>query len=178
MPPFLAGAVHPHPNLTESCAPPPFTAHDTASAAPPAGQRLVSIAAGRGRQLSGGTQIFRRGRPWPSVVRRHPDIPLVHEPDLLRCHFATIFIMPVRDPAEVDILRVDRLFVNELVLLSGEILDPVVPLRVRAELPQRLDVDSPGDPGGSAAVVMSSDDLPAVVDHGRSATESIDRDRG
>jgi hypothetical protein len=49
----------PLPELDRIMCTPPFTAHDTASAAPPAGQRLVSIAAGRGRQLSGGTQIFR-----------------------------------------------------------------------------------------------------------------------
>src|ERR1017187_10871876 len=114
----------------------------------------------------------------PCIVGAHPDIPLVHEFDLPGCHLTAIFIVPVRGVIEINILRVDRLFVNKLVLLCGEVFDPVVPLCIRAEPAERLDVDSPRDPGRPAAVVVPPDNLPAVVDHGCSPTESVDRDIG
>src|SRR5215470_12939832 len=66
-----------------------------------------------------------------SAVRPYPDIALVHELNLPVDYLPPIFVVGVRGTVEVDVLRVDRLLVNELVLLGGEVLDPVVPLRVR-----------------------------------------------
>src|SRR5262249_45498955 len=106
-----------------------------------------------------------------SAVRADPDIALVHELNLPVDYFPAIFVVGIRGRVEVDVLRVDRLLVNKLVLLGGEVLDPVVPLRIRAEPAERLDVDGTGDPGGHAAVVVPPDDLAAVVDHDRPAAE-------
>src|SRR6266566_302639 len=63
----------------------------------------------------------------------HPDVPFVHEFDLPVYHLAPVVLVPVGGPVEVEVLRVDRRFVDELVLLGGQVLDPIVPLRVRAE---------------------------------------------
>src|SRR5215471_11892529 len=76
-----------------------------------------------------------------------PDVPLVHEFDLPVDHLAPVLGVLVGSPVEIEVLRVDRPFVDELVLLGGEVLDPVVPLRVRAEPAERFDVDGPGHPG-------------------------------
>src|SRR5262245_42673517 len=67
------------------------------------------------------------------AVRLNPDAALVHELDLLIDHFPAVLLMGIRGAVEVKVLRVDRLFVDELVLLGGEVLHPVVPLRARAE---------------------------------------------
>src|SRR5215467_13576718 len=41
----------------------------------------------------------------------HPDVPFVHEFDLPVYHLAPVVIVPVRGPVQVEVLRVDRLFV-------------------------------------------------------------------
>jgi len=102
----------------------------------------------------------------------------VHELDLLFDHLAAIVVVSVRGAVEIEVLRVDRLFVDQLVLLGGEVFEPVVPLRVGAELAQRVYVDRSRDPGGSGAVVVPPDNLPAVVDNERAAAERIDGDVG
>jgi len=54
----------------------------------------------------------------------------VHELDLPFCHLAAVLLVVVGCAVEVQVLRVDGLLVDELVLLGGEVLDPVVPLRL------------------------------------------------
>src|SRR6266487_3258312 len=51
------------------------------------------------------------------------------------------------DPDAALVHQVDRPFVDDLVLLGGQVLDPVVPLGVGAEPAQRLDVDGACHPG-------------------------------
>src|SRR5438552_9729770 len=97
--------------------------------------------------------------------RAAPDVALVHELDLPVDDLAAVLRVRVRSPVQVEVLRVDRLFVDDLVLLGGQVLDPVVPLRAGPELAQRLDVDGPGHPGRPRAVVVPPDDLAPVVDH-------------
>src|SRR5262249_46232055 len=99
------------------------------------------------------------GPPLRSPFPPRPDTARVHELNLPVDYFPAIFVVGIRGTVEVDVLRVDRLLVNKLVLLGGEVLDPVVPLRIRAEPAERLDVDGTGDPGGHAAVVVPPDDL-------------------
>jgi len=71
----------------------------------------------------------------------------VHELDLPVDDLAAVLLMLVRRTVQVEVLRVDGLFVDELVLLGGEVLDPVVPLRAGPESAERLDVDGAGHPG-------------------------------
>ena len=49
-----------------------------------------------------------------------PDVELVHQLDLLVDHLALVLLVVVRDAVQVEVLRVDRIFVDELVLLGGE----------------------------------------------------------
>src|SRR6266536_441774 len=65
--------------------------------------------------------------------------------------------------------------VDELVLLRRQVLQPVVPLRRLAEVPQRLDVDRPGDPRRAGPVGDLGHDVAAVVDDLRAAGERVDR---
>src|SRR6266568_497118 len=97
------------------------------------------------------TRALRRSRSiiWLTMllIRVDPDAALVHQVDLPGDHLAPVVLVRVRGPVEVQVLRVDRLFVDDLVLLGGQVLDPVVPLGVGAEPAQRLDVDGAGHPG-------------------------------
>jgi hypothetical protein len=102
----------------------------------------------------------------------------VHELDLPVDDLAPVLVVGVRSALQVEVLGVDGLLVDELVLLGGQVLDPVVPLSAGPELAEGIDVDGPGHPGGAAAVVVPPDDLAAVVDHGRTTAEGVDRDIG
>src|SRR5215469_11877587 len=113
-----------------------------------------------------------------AVVRFGPDAAVVHEPYLLIDHLAAVVGVVVRRPVEIQVLGVDGALVNQLVLLRGEVLEPVVPLRRRPEPAQRLHVDGAGHPGRPGAVGVPPDDLPAVVDDRRSASECVDRHVG
>src|ERR1700722_12790474 len=110
-----------------------------------------------------------------ALVGAAPDAALVHELDLPFGDLAAVLLVVVRRAVEVQVLGVDGLLVDELVLLGGEVLDPVVPLRAGPEVAQCRHVDGPGDPGGPGAVVVPPDDLAAVVDHRRAAAEGVDR---
>src|SRR5260370_29571027 len=83
----------------------------------------------------------RRAQRASSPLRTLPHAALVHEINLPGNHLLAVLLMPIWRAVEVQVLWVYRLLVNELVLLGGEVLYPIVPLRVRAEMPQRLDVD-------------------------------------
>src|SRR5262245_43224231 len=109
------------------------------------------------------------------LIGPDPDVAVVHELDLLVDDLAPVLLVPVRGAIEVEILRIDRLLVDQLILLCGLVLDPVVPLGSGAEPAQRFDVDCPCDPGRSAPVVVPADNLAAIVDHGRPAAERGDR---
>src|SRR6266700_3579147 len=89
------------------------------------------------------------------LVRRHPDVALVHQLDLPVDDLAPVLRVVVGSPIEVEVLRVDRPLVDQLILLGGQVLDPVVPLGTGAEPAQRLDVDGAVDPGRAAAVIVS-----------------------
>src|SRR5262245_66179579 len=90
-----------------------------------------------GRRASGGG-----GRPAAGLaVRLNPDIALVHEPDLLVDHFPAVLVMRIGSAIEIEVPRVDRLLVDELVLLGGEVLQPVVRFRASAETARSPDVE-------------------------------------
>src|SRR5271154_4834604 len=93
-----------------------------------------------------------------ALVGAPPDVAFVHELDLPVDDLAAVLRVGVRGAVQVEVLGVDRLFVDELVLLGGQVLDPVVPLRAGPELAQRLDVDGARHPRGPAAVVVPADD--------------------
>src|SRR5580658_965501 len=86
-----------------------------------------------------------QARPSP-LAGPPPDVALVHQLDLLVGDLATVLRVGVRSPVQIEVLRVDRFFVDELVLLGGQSLDPGVPLRAGPELPQRLHVYGTGHP--------------------------------
>src|ERR1700683_1271144 len=104
------------------------------------------------------------------LVGPPPDVTLVHELDLLVDDLAPVLRVRVGSAVQVQVLRVDRGLVDDLVLLGGEVLGPVVPLGTGPELAQRLHVHGPGHPGGPAAVVVPDDDLAPVVYHGGAVT--------
>src|SRR5262249_43713744 len=120
----------------------------------------------------------RRASAGVTLAGPHPDVPLVHELDLPGYDLAPVLLVPVRGPVKIEVLGVDRRLVDELVLLGGQVLDPVVPLRLRAEPAERFDVDGPGHPAGPAALVLPPDDLPSIVDPRRPPAERVDRDIG
>src|SRR4051794_33405086 len=78
-------------------------------------------------------------------------------------HVAAVLVVLVRRALGVEVLRVDRLLVDQPVLLCREILHPVAPLRVGAELTQRLNVDRARDPRRGPAVRVIPDDAALVV---------------
>src|SRR5215471_18554036 len=112
--------------------------------------------------------------PVSPLVGPPPDVALMHQLDLLVDDLAPVLLVVVRGAVQVEVLRVDRVFVDELVLLGGQVLDPVVPLGAGPELTQRLDVYGPGHPRRAAAVVVPADDLAPVVDHRGPAAERVD----
>src|SRR5271165_6133713 len=81
--------------------------------------------------------------PLSPLVRAPPDVALVHQLDLPGDDLAPVLVVGVRGAVQVQVLRVDRLFVDQLVLLGGQVLDPVVPLRAGPEFAQGLDVNGP-----------------------------------
>src|SRR5262249_7911782 len=111
---------------------------------------------------------FSRGRPGP-------DPALLQERDLLFNDVAAAFGVLHRRAVQVQSLRIDRLLVDELVLLGHEILHPVVPLRAGAEVAQRLDVDGADDVRRRARVLVPPDEVPLVVADHVAAAEGVDR---
>src|SRR5438093_4210448 len=97
-------------------------------------------------------------------LRLLPDAAVVHEPDLAPDDLLAILLVLHGRAVEVEVLRVDRLLVEELVELGAQVLQPVVPLGAGAMVAERLDVDHAADVGGAGAVVLASDDPALVVD--------------
>src|SRR5260370_12891163 len=96
-----------------------------------------------------------------SPARLRPDITVVHELDLAPDHVAVLGVLH-RRALEVQVLGIDRLVVHDLVELRAEVLHPVVPLRARAVVAQRLDVDDAADLRRAGAGGLLSGD-PALV---------------
>src|SRR5262249_21129242 len=109
--------------------------------------------------------------PRDSPLRFLPDAPLVHEPDLAPDDLLAVLRVLHRRALEIEVLRVDRPVVEDLVELGPEIFQPVVPLRAGAVIPEGLDVDHAADVGRAGAVVLASDDSPLVVDDERAPAE-------
>jgi hypothetical protein len=61
----------------------------------------------------------------------------VHQLDLLVDDLAPVLLVVVRGAVQVEVLRVDRIFVDELVLPGGQVLDPVVPIPASSARSQR-----------------------------------------
>src|SRR3954453_3351659 len=66
------------------------------------------------------------------VAGRRPDTRVVHLADLLVDYLAPVLRVLVGRAVEVEILRIDWLFVEELVQLRAQVLHPVVPESARA----------------------------------------------
>src|SRR6266478_2982127 len=102
--------------------------------------------------------------PRESALGLLPDPAVVHQLDLPLDDLLAVLGVLHRLALEIEVLRIDRLLVEELVELGAEILDPVVPLGTGAMVAQRLDVDHAADVGRTGAVVLPPDDLALVVD--------------
>src|SRR3954463_4475070 len=92
-----------------------------------------------------------------AVVRCGVDASLLELSHLRLDDVAAIVIVVVGRALGVEILRGDRLGVDKSVLLCREILHPVAPLRVGAELTQGVNVDRARDPRRGTAVGVISD---------------------
>src|SRR6185436_13582495 len=93
-----------------------------------------------------------------------PDSALVHQLDLFLDDFLAIFCMLHGLALQVEVFRIDRLFVDDLVQLRAQILHPIVPLSARTMIAHRFDVDDTADISRARAVILPADDLPFVVD--------------
>src|SRR5262245_1918837 len=96
-----------------------------------------------------------------------PDSAIVHQADLPADDLLAILLVLHRRALEIEVLRIDRLVVEDLVQLGAQVLHPVVPLRAGAVIAQRLDVDHAADVRRAGAVVLATDDAPLVVDDER-----------
>src|SRR6185436_18514719 len=94
-----------------------------------------------------------------------PDSALVHQLDLLLDDFLAIFCMLHGLALQVEVLRIDRLFVDDLIQLRAQILHPIVPLSAGAMISHRLDVDHTADISRTRAIILPADDLSLVVDY-------------
>src|SRR5205814_916778 len=109
-----------------------------------------------------------------SALRLLPDAALVHQPDLPLDDLLAVLGVLHRRALEVEVLRVDRPLVEDLVELGPEVLQPVVPLRPGPVVAERLDVDDAADVRGARPVVLAADDAALVVDDEGPAAEGVD----
>jgi len=93
----------------------------------------------------------------------------VHQIDLFASDFFVVFGVFHGLALEIEIFRIDRFFVDDLVELGAEILHPVVAFGAGAVIAKGFDVDDSGDVAGATAVfeladlnvkVLISGDLP------------------
>src|SRR5262245_25058858 len=108
-------------------------------------------------------------------LRPLPDAPVVHEADLAPDHLVAILLVLHRGALQIEVLRIDRFLVKQLVQLRAQVLHPVVPLRAGAMVAERLDVDHAAHVRGAGAVVLAAHDAPLVVDDERAPAEGVDR---
>src|SRR5213075_3416491 len=83
------------------------------------------------RSRPGTLPCGRRAERGGSAIGFLPDAAVVHELDLPLDDLLAVLGVLHRLALEVEVLRVDRLLVEDLVELGAEILDPVVPLGAR-----------------------------------------------
>src|SRR2546428_1920542 len=102
-----------------------------------------------------------------------PDVAVVHELDLAPDHVAVLRVLH-RRALEVEVLGIDRLVVDDLVELGAEVLHPVVPLRARPVVAERLDVDDAAHVRRARPVVLPADDAALVVDDEGAPAEGVD----
>jgi hypothetical protein len=86
-----------------------------------------------------------------------------------------VFGVPAGDPVEIEVLRIDRLLVDDLGQFGADVLGPVCHLRRLAMVAQRLDVDDAGNKSRAVRVALLSDDRAAVVHDHRLAATGVDR---
>src|SRR6266404_5359215 len=108
-----------------------------------------------------------------SPARLGPDITVVHELDLAPDHVAVLGVLH-RRALEVQVLGIDRLVVHDLVELRAKVLHPIVPLRARAVVAQRFDVDDAAHVRRAGAVVLLADDPALVVVNDTATAEGVD----
>src|SRR5262249_57836291 len=89
-----------------------------------------------------------------SALRLLPDPPVVHQLDLPLDDFLAVLGVLHGLTLEIEVLRIDRLLVEQLVELSAEVLHPVVPLAARALITQRFHVAPAAHVVGSAAALL------------------------
>src|SRR3989442_12125451 len=94
-------------------------------------------AAGKSARPSGKLPCRRRARRGMSAVGLLPDSAVVHELDLPLDDLLAVLGMLHRRALEVEVLRVVGLPVEDLLELGPEVLEPVVPLSVRAVVSHR-----------------------------------------
>src|SRR6516225_10132272 len=110
-----------------------------------------------------------------TACRRLPDAALLHTSDLSVDHLLLVLGMPAGNFFEIEVLRIDRLLVDDLGQLGTDVLGPVRYLRRLAMMPQRLDVDYPGDEGRAVRVALLADNRTAIVDDHRLPAAGVDR---
>src|SRR5207245_8575429 len=99
---------------------------------------------------------------------------LVHQINLFLNDLLAIFSVLHRFTIQIEVLRINRLFVEQLVQLGAQVFHPVVPLGTRAVVSQSLDIDDSTHIGRTSAVFLATDDLAFVVDNKGAPTEGID----
>src|SRR5215468_1321927 len=107
-------------------------------------------------------------------LRSLPDAAVVHEADLAPDDLVSIFLVLHGGALQIEVLRIDRLLVQELVELRTQVLHPVVPLRASAVIAKRFDVDHAADVRRAGAIVLPADDTTLVVDDEGAPAERVD----
>src|SRR5262249_60637837 len=92
--------------------------------------------------------------PLASALRLLPDPPVVHQLDLPLDDLLAVLGVLHGLTLEIEVLRIDRLLVEQLVEFGAEVLHPVVPLGARAMITQRLHVDHTPHVCASGAVLL------------------------
>src|SRR6516225_3151081 len=82
---------------------------------------------------------------WDLSFRFFPNPTLMHQCNLFFCDLFVVRRVFQGLALHVEILGIDRLFVDNLIELSAKVLHPVVPLGARAMITQGLDVDDSGN---------------------------------
>src|SRR6266516_192823 len=104
----------------------------------------------------------------------HPDTSLVHQVNLFLNDLLSVLSMLHRLAIQVQILRINRLFVEQLVEFSTQIFHPVIPLCTCPVVSQRLDINHSSHICRTSAILLLAHNLAFIIDDERAPTEGID----
>src|SRR5262252_7065364 len=85
-----------------------------------------------------------------------------------------IFLVLAGATLQVEVLRIDRLFVDDLRQLGAHVLQPIARARMLPMMAQRLDVEDAGDKARAVYGTLPADDGAAVIHNHRLSSTGVD----